>query len=86
MHNYTNHEVNLNGFSYSVDFYLTHEGATVILAIEPFEDGNHRDCTAGERLLIKLELDELFSDEIATIEDESEYDAMEARWEERHGK
>lgn len=60
----TNHEVNLNGFSYSVDYEITADGVNILSAIEPFEDGSHRECSKVEILAIKWELDEKFKSEI----------------------
>mgnify|MGYP000031082901 CR=1 FL=1 len=65
---YTNYELPLNGFIYSVDFEITGKGCKVLNAIEAFEDGSHRECTQGEILLIKLELDSKFRNEIAEAE------------------
>ena len=70
----TNYEVNLNGFSYSVDYEITADGVNILSAIEPFEDGSHRECTKVEILAIKWELDEKFKSEIETEKAQSQFD------------
>ena len=70
----TNHEVILNGFSYSVDYEITADGVTVINAIEPFEDGSHRECTQSEKLSIKWELDDKFYAEIVAEKAQQKYE------------
>ena len=70
----TNYEVNLNGFSYDVDFEITADGVNIINAIEPFEDGSHRETTQAEKLAIKWELDEKFKAEIKAEKAQEPFD------------
>ena len=70
----TNYEVNLNGFSYSVDYEITADGVNILSAIEPFEDGSHRECTKVEILAIKWELDEKLKAEIEAEKAQSQFD------------
>lgn len=70
----TNYEVNLNGFSYSVDYEITADWVNILSAIEPFEDGSHRECTKVEILAIKWELDEKFKSEIEAEKAQSQFD------------
>jgi hypothetical protein len=64
---YTNYELPLNEFIYSVDFEITGKGCKVLNAIEAFENGSHRECLKSEILLIQLELDSKFINEIAEV-------------------
>jgi len=64
---YTNYELPLNGYIYSVDFEITGEGCRISNAVEPFENGSHRDCTKGEILVIQFELDSKFRNEIDEV-------------------
>ena len=70
----TNYEVNINGFSYDVDYEITADGVDVLSAIEPFEDGSHRETTQAEKLAIKWELDEKFKAEIEAEKAQSLFD------------
>jgi len=70
----TNYEVNLNGFSYDVDFEITADGVNILGAIEPFEDGSHRETTQAEKLAIKWELDEKFKYEIEEEQAQAPFD------------
>ena len=70
----TNYEVNLNGFSYSVDYEITADGVNILSAIEPFEDGSHRECSKVEILAIKWELDDKLKAEIEAEKAQSQFD------------
>jgi len=70
----TNYEVKLNGFIYDVDYEITADGVNIHKAIEPFEDGSHRETTKVEKLAIKWKLDEKFKYEIESEKAQAPFD------------